>query len=194
MGIKIFQTDEELVALIIFGSRRAENELFERYYPGLVLYCRFKFPKREDTEDMASEIMNFLFDSIKDKSYKEMGKCQGWLQTYGFRNLRKLDKKNKKTVIIRYEDWLKEKKGNDIMLESNENTLLLEQKLVALAVFHDLLPAKWIKVIKLRFEEDKTWKEVADIMGGKATSWSKAYFLLLIKLKKKCMGLKLFSE
>jgi DNA-directed RNA polymerase specialized sigma24 family protein len=194
MAKKIIQTDKELVALIEFGNRRAENVMFERYYPGLVLYCKFKFPKRQDTEDMASEIMNFLFDSIKDFTYKEIGKCQGWLQTFGFRNLREIDNKNKKTVMIRYDDWIKEEKWEDIKMESNEGALLLERKLVALAVFHDLLPAKWITVIKLRIKEGKTWDEVAEIMGGKAKTWSKAYFLLLVKLKKKCMELKLFSE
>jgi DNA-directed RNA polymerase specialized sigma24 family protein len=149
-------TDAELIALILLGDRRAQNALFERYYGGLLLFNYNLYSSEGEAECATIIIMTLLLSSIMNESYKDEGKCRYWLQRISTNKHNDFLERQKKGIPSESQEEME-----DVVEESNEGALLLELKLIALAVQTNLLTPLEKLIIKMRIEDKLNWDEIA---------------------------------
>jgi RNA polymerase sigma factor (sigma-70 family) len=188
---KIFQTDGELIGLILLGNRVAENTIFVRYYAGLLRFNYNLYHSEGEAEDATLIIMTKLLSKIKGKTYTNDGKCRYWLERVARNRFNDFVTKENRGIASE-----SQKEILDAEDKIDDAALLLELQLVALGVEHDLLTDEERIIIDLRLKKGKAWEEIAEILGGKpkykATTLSKEYSRMLKRLKKILIKNKLF--
>ena len=191
MAKKIFQTDTELIVLIVIGNRIAENTMFARYYAGLLRFNYNLYHSEGEAEDATLIIMTKLLSEIKGKTYTNEGKCKYWLERVARNTFNDFVMKEKRGIGSE-----SQKEIFDVEDKIDEAGILLELQLIALAIEHDLLTDIEKRIIYLKINKGKTWEEIAEILGGepkyKARTLSKDYWRMLKRLRRILKENKLF--
>jgi RNA polymerase sigma-70 factor (ECF subfamily) len=163
------QIEKELVAKARH-SPEAFGQLYEQNYPAILNYCIRRTGNVELAQDITAE--TFI------KALKNIGRFKwhgipfsAWLYRIASNELTGyFRKKSYKTVSL---DYLQESQGfepasfhePDDELITAEEELARHQKFLACRQEVSKLPLKYQEVIALRFFEEKSLKEIAEILG-----------------------------
>jgi RNA polymerase sigma-70 factor (ECF subfamily) len=158
--------DEELVKLYADGSNDAFEVLLNRYKSKVYSYIYFVVRNREICEDVFQETFIKAITTIKQGRYVENGKFLAWINRIAH------------NLIIDY--FRREQNENTCSNESNgydlfdtvhltdnsvEDDLVRDQVMKDVARLVDSLPKTQQEVIKLRYYEDLSFKEIAEKTG-----------------------------
>ena len=159
-------TDDMLVACYSKGENRAFDELLARYQSKLFNYIYFIVRSQEVAEDIFQETFVKAITTIQQGRYTASGKFGAWLTRIahnmiidGFRQERSENTiSNDETEV----DLL-----NDIDLcdDNIETQIINEQTLTDVRRLVDALPDNQREVVYMRFYQDLSFKEIADITG-----------------------------
>ena len=158
--------DYELVEMYSKGNDKAFDELLTRYQSKL--YCYIFFIVRNVTlaEDLFQETFMKVITTIRQGSYAESGRSGAWLTRIAH------------NLII---DYFRQDKGDNVI--SNDETEVdlfndadlsdddVETKLVNAQVLSDVrrlvgaLPRPQREVVYMRFYQDLSFREIADVTG-----------------------------
>ncbi|SHE92707.1 RNA polymerase sigma-70 factor, ECF subfamily [Bacteroides luti] len=159
-------TDEELVILYSKGENQAFDTLLNRYQNRLYSYIYFIVKSTELAEDIFQETFVKAIMTIKQGRYTENGKFPAWLTRIAH------------NLII--DNYRQERNENVISNDDSEIDLLnnmklsegtIEMEIINEQIHDDVrhlvkqLPDNQREVVYMRFYQDLSFKEIADITG-----------------------------
>jgi len=159
-------TDEELVVLYSKGVNEAFDALLNRYQSRLYSYIFFIVKNTDLAEDIFQETFVKAIMTIKQGRYTENGKFPAWLSRIAH------------NLII--DNYRQERNENVVSNDNDDLNLLNDMKLsegtIEMQIINDqihddvrnlvkLLPNNQREVVNMRFYQDRSFKEIADITG-----------------------------
>ena len=159
-------TDETLVDLYALGNNSAFDVLLNRYKKSIHSYIFYIVRNQDLTEDIFQDTFLKVIMTIKQGRYTENGKFKAWITRIAH------------NLII--DNFRQERNENTISNDEVEIDLLndmklcdtnIEDDLVQEQVFSDIkklvkhLPDNQREVLEMRYYQDMSFKEIADITG-----------------------------
>jgi RNA polymerase sigma factor (sigma-70 family) len=159
-------TDDELVKLFETGNNNAFEILLQRYKSKVYTYIYLIVRNRELAEDIFQDTFIKAISTIQHGKYFASGKFLAWVNRIAhnliidhFRRLR-----NENTVSVDAVDYEVVDDPN-LTEKSFEDILSNEQVLVDVVQLIDCLPKLQQNVVRMRYFEDLSFKEIADKTG-----------------------------
>lgn len=159
-------TDEELVGAYAEGNNAAFDILLNRHKSNIYSYIYYIVRNREIAEDIFQETFVKAIVTIKQGRYTDNGKFRAWINRIAH------------NLII--DTYRQEKNEQTISNDESEIDLLnnpklsdgtIEDEMVQEQIFSDVkklinyLPDNQKEVLVLRYYQDLSFKEIADITG-----------------------------
>ena len=156
-------TDDELVRLYEIGTNQAFEILLLRYKSKVYTYIYLIVRNRDLTEDIFQDTFIKAIATIQQGRYVESGKFLAWINRIAHNLI--IDyfrrEKNENTFSADAVDY--DIVNNAKLSEKSiEDTLSNEQVLTDVTRLIDLLPESQQRVIRMRFFEDLSFKEIAE--------------------------------
>jgi len=159
-------TDEELVRLYADGNNTAFETLLSRYKSRVYSYIYFIVRNRDICEDVFQETFIKAITTIKQGRYVENGKFLAWINRIAHNliidHFRRSQNENTSSSDSSDFDML-----NTMLLADRcvEDDLVREQVMTDVARLVDYLPNNQQQIIRLRYYEDLSFKEIAEKTG-----------------------------
>ena len=158
-------TDEKLAVDYVNGDNRAFDELLSRNQSKLFSYILFVVRNREVADDVFQETFVKVITRLQQGRYSPSGKFGAWLVRIAHNIIMDLYRSQKVQKIIDTSS------DNDLSNIGDESLLSLdlESKYVNTQVLRDvrkmmnLLPASQREVVYMRFYQQLSFKEIADM-------------------------------
>lgn len=161
------QTDETLLRLYIDGNNSAFDVLLKRYESKVFTYLLYSVRTQELAEDLFQDVFIKIITTLRQKKYTEYGKFSSWVMRIAhnlvidyFRQ-----SKNDNTVSndeIEFDLFANSSLGLE---DSIETQMIDKQTLEEVKGLIGLLPQGQRDVVLMRFYQDLSFKEIADITG-----------------------------
>ena len=156
-------TDDELVKLYETGNNKAFEILLLRYKSKAYTYIYLIVRNRELAEDIFQDTFIKAIATIQQGRYIESGKFLAWINRIAHNLI--IDhfrrEKNENTFSADAVDY--DIVNNSKLSEKSfEDTISNEQVLADVVHLIDFLPASQQKVIRMRYFEDMSFKEIAE--------------------------------
>jgi len=155
--------DKSLVKNYIQGDNKSFEILLNRHKSKVFGYIMSKVKNKDIADDIFQDTFIKAINSLKKGTYNEEGKFLPWIFRIAHNliidHFRRI--KNQKTVNHR-EDY-------NLFDFIEDGSLTAEKKIIKKEIFNDLtrlidlLPDSQKKVLKLRYYEDKSFKEIAEL-------------------------------
>ena len=159
-------TDEELVNAYASGNNVAFDILLNRHKSNIYSYIYYIVRNREMAEDIFQETFVKAITTIKQNRYTENGKFRAWINRIAHNliidNYRQ--EKNEQTIS-------NDECEVDLLNNSKLSDGTIEDEMVKEQIFSDIkklinyLPDNQKEVLLLRYYQDLSFKEIADITG-----------------------------
>ena len=158
--------DNELVEMYSKGNDKAFDELLVRYQEKLYGYIFFIVRQTVLAEDLFQETFIKAITTIRQGNQAESGRFGAWLTRIAHNLIIDYFRQDKSDCVISNDETEKDL-FNDISLSDDD----METKLVNKQVLSDIrrlinaLPAPQREVVYMRFYQDLSFREIADITG-----------------------------
>jgi len=161
------RTDEELALLYIEGDNRAFDELLARNQQKLYSYIMFVVRDPDLANDVFQETFFKVISRLQEGKYQDTGKFSFWLSRIAHNIIMDTYRHQKASHIIEpTEDNDLNKLGGDTLMDINrENEYVNAQVLDDVRHLMDALPTSQREVVYMRFYQDLSFKEIAEITG-----------------------------
>lgn len=177
---KEIDNEERLINLVIKGDEQAMRMLYCRNIRYLSAVCSRYIYGEEDIKDVLQDAFLKIFASIKSFEYRGEGSLKGWMTKITLNETLKFIKNNGRLQFVE----LKQEEIDKIDEEPNTEG-------IPPAVIHSMireLPDGYRTVFNLYVIEEKSHKEIAELLGIKADSSAsqlhRAKAMLAKKIKK----------
>lgn len=158
--------DEKLVTLFCAGQNEAFDELLIRYKDRLYSYISYIVKNNDVADDLFQETFVKAIMTLRQGRYRESGKFYGWLTRIAHNLLIDQFRSERNEMFLYDEDAEKAWRESTIFLENNrENDMANEQVLQDVRRLMDHLPENQREVVFMRFYQDLSFKEIAEITG-----------------------------
>lgn len=161
------KTDESLVEMFANGNNQAFDILLERHKDRVYNYILLIVRNREMAEDIFQETFMRAIMTIKQGRYMENGKFSSWICRIAHNQIIDIYRRERNEKTISNEEYEEQDLFNDAKL-CEEN---IEDKMVREQVLQDVnnlmlhLPDEQREVVYMRYYQDLSFKEIADITG-----------------------------
>lgn len=146
--------EDELLKRIEQGDTRAADELIQMFYPEILRYCLWHVPNRSLAEDAVQE--TFLKVIRYFDRYTHKGKFKAFLYRIAANTCIDMQRKNRHADLSLEESGL-DPCYSEPAFETIHSDLALKQLVKC-------LPAQSQEIILLRYGQDLTLREIADIL------------------------------
>ena len=160
-------TDEELALLYVKGDNRAFDELLERTKVKLFTYIMFVVHDHDIADDIFQETFMKVIVKLQQGQYTDSGKFLFWMTRIAH------------NCIM---DWYRQQQSRHLVEPNEENDLqnikslsamdvCRESEIVNEQVLHDVkrlmtaLPASQKEVVYMRYYQELSFKEIAELTG-----------------------------
>lgn len=159
-------TDEELVNLYADGENGAFEVLLSRYKSRVYSYIYFIVRNREVCEDVFQETFIKAITTIKQGRYTDNGKFLAWINRIAHNLIIDYFRRNQNENTCSNDSYDYDLL-NDVQLADGcvEESMVRNQVFSDVAKIVDFLPECQQEVVKLRFYEDLSFKEIAEKTG-----------------------------
>ena len=159
-------TDDVLVKLYLEGNNVAFDTLLERYQDKLYRYIFFLVRSREVTEDLFQETFVKAIVNLQQGRYQSDGKFAAWITRIAHNLVIDLFRQERNENLISNDeseiDLLNSAKFSEGTIESQ---MVNKQVLKDVARLVEELPEAQREVVRMRFFENKSFKEIAESEG-----------------------------
>ena len=160
-------TDEQLALLYVEGDNKAFDELFARTQKKLFTYIMFVVHEHDIADDIFQETFVKVITKLQHGQYTNSGKFQFWLTRIAHNVI--MDwyraQKNEHVIEPNCENDLNGLRGSDILESYRETELVNEQVLLDVKKLMNALPAPQREVVYMRFYQQLSFKEIAELTG-----------------------------
>jgi len=158
--------DEELVVACAQGNNSAFDILLNRHKDTVYSYINFIVKNRELTEDIFQETFVKAIMTIKQGRYTENGKFRAWISRIAHNLIIDNYRQEKNEQTISNDDCEIDLFNNSKLSEGTvEDEIIRSQILTDVKKLVDFLPDNQREVLLLRYYQDLSFKEIADITG-----------------------------
>ncbi len=161
------QTDETLLRLYIDGNNNAFDVLLKRYESKVFTYLLYSVRAQELAEDLFQDVFIKIITTLRQKKYTEYGKFSSWVMRIAHNLVIDYFRQSKNDNTIS-NDEIEFDLFNNSSLEledSIEKQMIDKQTLDEVKGLIGLLPQGQRDVVLMRFYQDLSFKEIADITG-----------------------------
>lgn len=159
-------TDDMLVALYSKGDNKAFDELLVRYQSKLFNYIFFIVRNQEVAEDLFQETFVKAIVTIQQGRYSADGRFGAWLTRIAHNLVIDSFRQDKNENTISNDEGEMDLFNNADLCDDNiEMQIVNDQTLTDVRRLIDALPDNQREVIYMRFYQDLSFKEIAEITG-----------------------------
>lgn len=160
-------TDEELALLYIDGDNRAFDELLARNQQNLYSYILFVVRDPELANDVFQDTFVKVITRLQEGRYTNCGKFSFWLTRIAHNVIMDCYRKQKNEHIVEptEDNDLSNLRSEDILDINRENEYVNMQVMNDVRHLMNALPAPQREVVYMRFYQELSFKEIADITG-----------------------------
>lgn len=161
------RTNEELALLYAAGDAKAFDELLARNQQKLFNYILFVVRDQEIANDIFQDTFIKAIVKLQEGKYSDSGKFSFWLTRIAHNIIIDKFRRNKSENIVEPNaDNDLSHLSNDTLKEgSRENEFVNTQILDDVRHLMDTLPAPQREVVYMRYYQDLSFKEIAEITG-----------------------------
>ncbi len=159
-------TDDVLVARYTEGDNKAFDELLARYQSKLFNYIYFIVRNQEVAEDLFQETFVKAIVTIQQGRYTASGKFGAWLTRIAHNMIIDGFRQDRNENTISNDEFEIDLLNDANLCDDNiEMQMVNEQTLSDVRRLMDALPDNQREVVYMRFYQDLSFKEIAEITG-----------------------------
>ncbi len=160
-------TDETLALLYVGGDNKAFDELLSRTQDKLFTYIMFVVRDHELADDIFQETFVKAIIKLQHGQYTNSGKFQFWITRIAHNVIMDWYRAQKNEHIIEptQENDLSNLRGASILDTYRETEMVNEQVLCDVKKMMNALPAPQREVVYMRFYQQLSFKEIAELTG-----------------------------
>ena len=159
-------SDEELVVAYAKGNNPAFDVLLDRHKSNVYSYIYFIVKNRELAEDVFQETFVKAIMTIKQGRYTENGKFRAWINRIAHNLIIDNYRQEKNEQTISNDDCEVDLFNNSKLSDGTiEDEIVKTQILSDVKKLIEYLPDNQKEVLVLRYYQDLSFKEIADITG-----------------------------
>ncbi|MBR6691018.1 MAG: sigma-70 family RNA polymerase sigma factor [Bacteroidaceae bacterium] len=159
-------TDDMLVTLYLEGNNSAFDILLNRHKERLFNYIYFIVRSREVAEDIFQETFVKAIVTLQQGRYTNDGKFSAWITRIAHNLVIDQFRTERNENLISNDESEVDLLNNAKLVEGNvENRMVNEQVLKDVRALIDELPDCQREVVFMRYYQDLSFKEIADITG-----------------------------
>ena len=160
-------TDESLALQYIEGDNKAFDELLARNQQKLYSYIMFVVRDPEVANDVFQETFVKVITKLQEGKYTDSGKFSFWLTRIAHNVIMDNFRQQKSAHIIEptEDNDLNKLNGDNLMDHNRENEYVNSQILDDVRHLMDTLPATQREVVYMRFYQELSFKEIAEMTG-----------------------------
>ncbi len=159
-------TDEQLVILYAQGKNHAFDVLLNRHKNNVFSYIYFIVRNREVAEDVFQETFMKAIVTIKQGRYTENGKFRAWISRIAHNLIIDSFRQEKNEQTISNDDCEIDLFNNSKLSDGTiEDSLVKDQIMMDVKKLVTYLPDSQKEVLILRYYQDLSFKEIAEITG-----------------------------
>ena len=161
------RTDEELALLYVKGDFRAFDELLARNQQKLYAYIMFVVRDPELANDVFQDTFVKVITKLQEGKYTDTGKFSFWLTRIAHNVIMDCYRQQKSEHIVEptEDNDLSKLRSNDLMDINRENEYVNAQIMKDVRHLMDALPAPQREVVYMRFYQELSFKEIAELTG-----------------------------
>lgn len=166
MDILMSMTDEELVVLYAGGNNSAFEVLLHRHKQSLYSYILYVVRNRDLADDIFQDTFIKAINTIKQGRYTENGKFRAWINRIAHNLIIDYFRQERSENTVSNDEY-----QLDLFNNSKFSDDTVEAEIVKTQVLDDVkklieyLPDSQREVLKMRYYEDLSFKEIADKTG-----------------------------
>ena len=159
-------TDHELVVLYEEGNDSAFDILLARHQAYIYSYILFLVKDSDVANDFFQDTFQRAIIAIRSHKYQTSGKFSAWLTRIAHNLIIDKSRESETTCTVR-EDQVKPKTLNSLQLSeaTREDEIIDNQTRESIRRLLDYLPEPQKEVIMMRFYDDLSFKEIAELTG-----------------------------
>ena len=159
-------TDEALVELYANGNNSAFDVLLNRYKKSIHAYIFYTVRNHDLTEDIFQDTFLKVITTIKQGRYTDNGKFKAWITRIAHNLIIDNFRQERNENTISNDEIEVDLLNNMRLCESNiEDEMVQEQVYADVRKLVNHLPENQREVLEMRFYQDMSFKEIADITG-----------------------------
>jgi len=160
-------TNEELALLYVGGDNKAFDELLERTQTKLFTYIMFVVRNHDLADDIFQETFVKAITKLQQGRYTDSGKFLFWLTRIAHNVIMDWYRQEKSEHIVEptEDNDLSNLSGASVLDSYRENEIINEQVLKDVKRMMDNLPAPQREVVYMRFYQNLSFKEIAELTG-----------------------------
>lgn len=160
------KTDEELVRLYAEGEHEAFTALISRHQDRVFTYIYLLVHNRQLAEDLFQDTFIKVVTSIKQNRYADSGKFLAWVNRIAHNLVIDYFRREQGENTLSHTDFDYDVFNSAKLSDTNiEEMMVQEQLMNSVARMVDFLPDNQREVVKMRFYDDLSFKEIADMTG-----------------------------
>lgn len=160
-------TDEMLALRYIEGDNRAFDELLTRNQQKLYNYIMFVVRDPELANDVFQDTFVKVISKLQEGKYTDSGKFSFWLTRIAHNVIMDVYRQQKGEHIVESgeDNDLSRLRSNDLMDSNREAEYVNTQIMADVRNLMDTLPATQREVVYMRFYQQLSFKEIAELTG-----------------------------
>jgi RNA polymerase sigma-70 factor (ECF subfamily) len=160
-------TDEALALLYVQGNNRAFDELLNRSQTKLFTYIMFVVHDHDVADDIFQETFVKAITKLQQGQYTDSGKFQFWLTRIAHNCIMDWyrDQQGNHIIDANKDNNLQNLKSASVMDLCRETEMVNEQVLLDIKRMVDVLPAPQREVVYMRYYQQLSFKEIAELTG-----------------------------
>lgn len=160
-------TDEALALLYVQGNNRAFDELLNRSQTKLFTYIMFVVHDHDVADDIFQETFVKAITKLQQGQYTDSGKFQFWLTRIAHNCIMDWyrDQQGNHIIDANKDNNLQNLKSASVMDLCRETEMVNEQVLLDIKRMVEVLPAPQREVVYMRYYQQLSFKEIAELTG-----------------------------
>ena len=158
-------TDEQLALAYINGSNQAFDLLLLRNQSKLFAYILFVVHDREIANDVFQETFTKVIIKLQQGKYVASGKFYAWIMRIAHNVIMDWyrEQKSERIIEVNENNDLSNIENKELLDENIESKFINEQVLCDVKRMMNLLPASQREVVYMRYYQQLSFKEIADM-------------------------------
>ena len=160
-------SDEAFALLYVKGDNRAFDELLSRTQTKLFTYIMFVVRDHDIADDIFQETFVKVITKLQQGLYTDSGKFQFWITRIAHNCIMDWYRQQQSAHIVdaNEENDLQNLKNASVMDSNKEAEMINEQILIDIKKMMNTLPAPQREVVYMRYFQQLSFKEIADLTG-----------------------------
>lgn len=160
-------TNEALALLYVGGNNKAFDELLARTQSSLFAYIMFVVRNEDVANDIFQETFVKVITRLQEGQYTDSGKFSFWLTRIAHNVIMDWYRAQRSEHIVDLADDndLSKLKGHEVLDNFRESEIVNEQVMDDVRHMMETLPASQREVVYMRFYQQLSFKEIAELTG-----------------------------